>query len=207
MGPLRKTLLSSMHFPLGVCPVPGDAADPSALSLQPRTLAGLHLLHCCSHALQQGRGMRPGLLTGTWHTPRLSQGRTVHLPACKEREKKKCICFTAVYATEPHVMVFQGREAAASHHHSPEHQWAWTDPEAVLLPKSRSRRQASDCSAIAQPWPFPDYRQVCLGTSLLGVNFILNTGFLSHGRWLCGERLAPGGRAGTYKLENFPSPS
>lgn len=45
MEPLRKLLLSSVHFSLGVYSVPGDADSPSSLSPWPWPLAGLHS-HC-----------------------------------------------------------------------------------------------------------------------------------------------------------------
>lgn len=53
--------------------------------------------------------MGSGSLSGTRHTPWLSWGQMVHLPAGKKREKKKCIGFTAVCAAKPHIVVFQER--------------------------------------------------------------------------------------------------
>lgn len=45
---LGETLLSSIQFPLGVCPMPGAAASPSAL-------CPCQDLPCCSQVPQQGQ--------------------------------------------------------------------------------------------------------------------------------------------------------
>lgn len=83
-------------FPLGAYLIPGDAAG--LLAVSPQSLAGLQLLYCCSQHLQQGRKVG---LPGMWHSAQLSQGRIVHLPACKEREKKQIHRLHTVYTAEP----------------------------------------------------------------------------------------------------------
>lgn len=114
---LGKTLLSSTQFPLGVCPMPGAAASPSALGLLPGPASAAPRLH------SRDRDW------GMWHTPQLSQDQMDCLSACKESKKNKCIYFTAVYTAEPLMMV-SGTGTAASHCCNPEPQCAQTDPEA-----------------------------------------------------------------------------